>query len=170
MSRRSGFFSAFSDYVLWICCMVRFYKALRGGNDRYVTWWAYGLVHFLMRKGLSHTPRKATWLPSTQQARLYPGLISWVNIGCLRMFKDCQQHKGMTAGCRAMCYTVPSLLPFIANPFQQQQLPLGVETDAQLGVAYCCLTLPLILDPPNNITFHNLSSCFLLFFPDDSFD
>lgn len=113
-----------------------------------------------MRKGLSHTPRKATWLPSTQQARLYPGLISGVNVGCLRMFKDCQQHKGMTAWCRAMCYTVPSLLPFIANPFQQQQLPLGVETDAQLGVAYCCLTRPLILDPPNNITF---SQPFLMF-------
>ena len=82
-----------------------------------------------------------------------------------KLFKDCQQHKGMTAWCRAMCYTVPSLLPFIANPFQQQQLPLGVETDAQLGMAYCCLTRPLILDPPNNITFSQPFLMFSVFFP-----
>ena len=51
----------------------RFYKALRGGNDRYES-------------------NMATFYTTS----------SFIS--------------------RAMCYTVPSLLPFIANPFQQQQL------------------------------------------------
>lgn len=51
----------------------RFYKALRGGNDRYES----NMVTFYTTSSFMS---------------------------------------------RAMCYTVPSLLPFIANPFQQQQL------------------------------------------------